>query len=43
MSDRWYTQPFTLTDEHRRLAARLNITWQPDMEWRAVEDEKEPR
>ncbi len=44
MRDRWYRNDITLTEDHRKLAARLNVTWQPDMEWGAVEfgDAKRP-
>jgi len=31
--DRWYIYPFEITDDHRRLAARMNIVWFPDIEW----------
>lgn len=44
--DRWYRDfdTFEITEEHRKLAAVLNVAWQPDTEWGAVEfgDAKRP-
>ncbi len=44
MRDRWYRQDFEITDEHEKLAARINITWYTDIEWGATEfgDAKRP-
>lgn len=44
MKDRWYRNDIELTEDHRKLAARLNVVWYPDMEWGAVEfgDAKRP-
>ncbi len=44
MRDRWYRDDFEITDDHRKLAARINIVWFPEMEWGAVEfgDAKRP-
>ena len=43
--DRWYSaDTFVITEDHRKLAAHLNVVWIPDMEWGAVEfgDAKRP-
>jgi hypothetical protein len=41
--DRWYSKPLELTDEHTRLAGRLVIRWQDDIEWGGPEvDAKRP-
>ncbi len=43
--DRWYRRrDFVITEDHRKLAARLNVVWHPDTEWGAVEfgDAKRP-
>lgn len=42
--DRWYTNEVEITDDHLKLARRLNVVWQADMEWGAVEfgDAKRP-
>lgn len=37
MTDRWYQDEFEITENHRRLAARINIVWNGDPEWGAVE------
>ncbi len=44
MRDRWYSDEFEITDEHRKLAARINLVWYGEMEWGAVEfgDAKRP-
>lgn len=37
MIDRWYRDEFEITEDHRKLAARINVVWFPEMEWGAVE------
>jgi hypothetical protein len=43
--DRWYSDDtFVINENHRKLAAHLNVTWSDDYEWGAVEfgDAKRP-